>query len=110
MTEALAADLGYPRKCPHGNPIPTAEGEMPDPEGINLLELTPGKMARVEVIQPEDTEILEHLSSRGLALGVELQVIEIAPFDGPRTLSIGDRKVVIGKEMASCITVQPVSI
>ncbi len=110
VTEALAADLGYPRKCPHGNPIPTAEGEMPDLDGINLLELPPGKAARVAVIQPEDSEILEHLSSRGLALGVELQVIEIAPLDGPRTLSIGGQRVVLGKEMASCIMVQPVSI
>jgi DtxR family Mn-dependent transcriptional regulator len=110
VTEALAAELGNPSTCPHGNPIPTADGEMPALEGISLLELDPGKSARIEVIQPEDSEVLEHLSSRGITPGVELRVVDIAPLDGPRTLSISGQQVVIGKEMASCIMVQPIAI
>jgi len=109
VTEALAADLGDPSTCPHGNPIPSASGEMPTLEGIKLHELGPGQCARIQVIKPENSEILEHLSSRGIALGVEVQVLEIGPLDGPRTMSVGGRQVVIGKELASCVTVHPIS-
>ncbi len=109
VTELLAADLGEPTTCPHGNPIPSAEGEMPSEEGVKLRELDVGQCAVVNVIQPENTEILEHLASRGIMPGVELELIEIEPLDGVRTISVGTRQVVIGRELASCVVVSPTS-
>jgi DtxR family Mn-dependent transcriptional regulator len=32
--ERIAAKLGHPRTDPHGNSIPTMEGEMPEEEGL----------------------------------------------------------------------------
>jgi DtxR family Mn-dependent transcriptional regulator len=108
VTEPLAADLGEPATCPHGNPIPTAEGEMPSKRGMRLHELSAGQHAVVDVIRPENAEILEHLASRGVTPGAELELIEIEPLGGARTISVGSKQVVIGKELASCVVVHPI--
>ena len=108
VTEPLAADLGQPATCPHGSPIPSAEGEMPSEAGPKLTELGAGQRAVVDVIHPETAEVLQYLASRGVTPGVELEVIEIEPFEGPRTISVGTKQVVIGKELASCVEVRPI--
>lgn len=108
VTEPLATDLGEPSTCPHGNPIPSAEGEMLEKVGMRLHEMIPGQRGLVDVIQPENAEILEHLASRGIAPGVELELLEIEPFDGPRMVSVGPRNVAIGREVASCVIVRKI--
>ncbi len=108
VTEPLAADLGDPSTCPHGNPIPSAEGEMPSETRMGLHELTPGQRAVVDVIQPEKSEILEYLASRGMVPGVVIELIEVGPLDGPRLVSIDDQNFAIGKDLAECILVQTI--
>ncbi len=109
VTEPLAADLGQPTTCPHGSPIPSAEGEMPKETGLGLDELSTGQLAVVELIHPETAAILEYMASRGVTPGVELEVLEIEPIDGSRTISVGTGQVMIGRELASCVMVHPIS-
>ena len=45
--ERLAQLLGEPEACPHGHPMPTAEGEMAVEAGHPLAELTAGQRAIV---------------------------------------------------------------
>jgi DtxR family Mn-dependent transcriptional regulator len=106
VTELLAADLGDPNTCPHGNPIPSADGEMPDETRTGLHEMTPGQCAQVDVIQLEKGEILEYLASRGIIPGVEFDLIEIGPLDGPRIVSIEETQVAIGRDLAERILVR----
>jgi DtxR family Mn-dependent transcriptional regulator len=106
VTERLAEDLGDPSTCPHGSPIPSAEGEMPHEERTGLHELTPGQRAKVDVIQPETSEILEYFASRGIIPGAAFELIEIGPLDGPRTIIVEGNQVAISKELAECIMVQ----
>jgi len=42
VTKALADYLENPETCPHGNPIPSADGEMPSLDGIPLSDLEMG--------------------------------------------------------------------
>ena len=44
VTEALAAYLGDPTWCPHGNPIPGPEGTLEPLQGIPLSRLPPGRV------------------------------------------------------------------
>ena len=37
---------GYPTHCPHGDPIPRADGSMPDESLLSLTALTPGSTRR----------------------------------------------------------------
>jgi DtxR family Mn-dependent transcriptional regulator len=49
----LAGRLGYPLMDPHGDPIPTAHGELVDRSGQALTTLTPGQDARILHLEDE---------------------------------------------------------
>ena len=75
-TEALAERLGHPRFDPHGDPIPTAEGEVRAPEGtIRLLsELEEGARGEVVHVEDEPEVVFRELLGRGIHLGMNLVV------------------------------------
>jgi DtxR family transcriptional regulator, Mn-dependent transcriptional regulator len=74
-TEVLASRLGHPRYDPHGDPIPTAGGDLPPLPGIALTEVPAGRAVRVVHLEDEPPEIFLHLLERGLAVGVEAAVV-----------------------------------
>ncbi|MEJ7656251.1 MAG: iron dependent repressor, metal binding and dimerization domain protein [Thermoleophilaceae bacterium] len=47
LEERIAAKLGHPAQDPHGDPIPTREGEVPETETLSLAELQPGDRATI---------------------------------------------------------------
>ena len=93
LTEALSAHLGHPAVCPHGNPIPSKEGEVDQIAAIPLPEL---EMCRPAVIiridQPEGT-LSSYLFERGILPGVHLRMVDEAPYNGPFTVEIFPYKV-----------------
>lgn len=72
--EALAARLGQPRFDPHGDPIPTAEGELPVSEGALLPALAPGEAGIIVHLEDEPAEAFERLVAMGFALGKSVVV------------------------------------
>jgi DtxR family Mn-dependent transcriptional regulator len=67
--DALAQQLGQPARDPHGDPIPTADGEVILHEGRPLSELTAGTTARITHIEDEPAEVYEQILAAGLAPG-----------------------------------------
>ena len=78
METRMAAVLGDPQTCPHGNPMP---GVKPIPTRP-LDTLLRGERARVERI-PDQFEhepgFLEYLDTQGLKPGVTLELVESGP-------------------------------
>ncbi|MFQ5811804.1 MAG: metal-dependent transcriptional regulator [Anaerolineae bacterium] len=107
MEERLAQFLGEPETCPHGHPIPTAEGEMTVETGCPLAELTAGQRAIVLRVPEEDVALLQYLASLGLEPQTTVQVEAAAPFQGPLTVRVGEAQHVLGRELASQIVVRP---
>jgi DtxR family Mn-dependent transcriptional regulator len=106
VTEALAEFLGHPATCPHGNPIPDAEGNIVQKAAIPLCELEVGQTACLINIAYEETILLDYLARRGLFPGTILTVEEIAPYQGPLMIGIQDRTEALGREIASRIFVE----
>jgi len=77
--EALAQRLGDPRFDPHGDPIPTAAGELPTEPLILLGRLEAGAPGTVVHIEDEPTEAFVALERAGIALGSTLVVRERHP-------------------------------
>lgn len=100
VTEALAAFLGHPKTCPHGNPIPLADGTLEEPPVVPLNELEVGQSGRVARIYREETTLLEYLAERGILPGQPVRVEDIAPYNGPLTVRMGEREHVLGREIA----------
>lgn len=78
-TDRLAARLGHPSWDPHGDPIPTPGGDVPELEGPNLAALEPGDVAEVVHMEDEPRELYEALLADGFALGLRLEVVERTP-------------------------------
>ena len=74
QTDALAARLGHPRYDPHGDPIPTARGEIPSRgDAIPLSELPPDSVARIVHIEDEPAATYAQIVAEGLHAGMEVR-------------------------------------
>lgn len=92
--------LGHPTTCPHGNPIPGANGAHP--ELVALSEAHGGDHVRLERVSEKveiDQASMEYLSSHGFVPGQEATIASIAP-DGTLTLDLGDRSMALGPALA----------
>jgi DtxR family Mn-dependent transcriptional regulator len=105
MIEALDRYLGRPTTCPHGNPIPRPGQEPPLKRALPLSVLKVGEEGTVLSIQSEEAALLAYVDARGLRPGQRFKLEEIAPYDGPRSLRMGDEVQMIGREIADHIIV-----
>lgn len=72
--DALAERLGNPHFDPHGDPIPTAEGIVPQETTVTLPSLDVGDDARVVHIEDEPQVVYEQLVASDVYPGMELRV------------------------------------
>ncbi len=76
--EALAAELGYPTHDPHGDPIPTAAGDMVPHGGKPLTEAKLHQPVRIVHLEDEPETVYAQLVAEGLSLGMEASLLEIS--------------------------------
>ncbi len=107
MEAKLELALGGADTCPHGNPIPTADGQVREEAAVPLTEVEPGARARIVRIAQEATSFLRYLSTLGLLPNVEITVETKAPFAGPIMVRVGDSLYALGRDVAASIMVAP---
>lgn len=86
--ERMDAICGYPTHCPHGDPIPLADGTMPEETLIAVPSLQPGQSGILRRVGSRDASVLRYLSKLKLMPGCVLRVVDVAPFNGPITLEL----------------------
>ena len=91
VVERMERMAGYPRRCPHGEPIPTAEGRMPRVHDAPLNEAEPGSDLVISRVTTHDMDKLAYLGELGLKPGRRFTLISRAPFNGPLQLQLGRR-------------------
>jgi len=77
--EALSAQMGHPRYDPHGDPIPTAAGDIAPPLGKPLTELEIGELAEIVHVEDEPEAVYAQLVAEGLHPGMRVRVNESTP-------------------------------
>ncbi len=105
--EDLASALGHPVFDPHGDPIPTAAGDLPSPTGAPLTELPVGGVARVLHVEDEPEAAYARLRRAGLAPRVVLARRPAPP--GSVRFSIGGSLGEVEGALARLVTVKPLS-
>lgn len=95
----------FPRRCPHGEPIPSPEGYMPRVVDLPLSESPVGQEYVISRVSTHAAEMLDYIGQIGLRPGTRITLISRAPFNGPLQLAIGDVKQVIGHELAGVLRV-----
>ncbi len=79
QADALAEQMGHPVYDPHGDPIPTASGEIAPRRGQPLTTLPVGELAAVVHLEDEPEAVYAQLVAEGLNPGMRVQVSEISP-------------------------------
>lgn len=106
LEERIAAALGHPAFDPHGAPIPSREGAMHERDWLPLTALPTGGRARVSrILEDEDADLLRYLADLGLRLGAVIEVLAVAPFNGPLTLRVDGRVRTISERAAAAVLV-----
>jgi DtxR family Mn-dependent transcriptional regulator len=106
VEERLFAALDRPTTCPHGFPIP-GTGTHDLPQMPPLYDLSPGDRAVVALPGSTDPEVATFLDGLGVRPGVEVEVREKHPFDGPIVVSVDGEDRTIGERVARQILVRP---
>ena len=101
----LAVALGHPVYDPHGDPIPTAAGEMPARTGVPLSALKPGERAVITHLEDEPEEIYRELV--GLGLGLMTPVEQLDGEAGRVRFRSGEDRYEISGALARNVTVEP---
>jgi DtxR family Mn-dependent transcriptional regulator len=77
LLDAIDAQLGRPRRDPHGDPIPDAAGRVEHPPASLASELPPGVRGRVARISDRDGEVLRRIGEEGIGLDTIVAVDEL---------------------------------
>lgn len=103
--DKIAEMLNDPRFDPHGDPIPSKEGEMPVLKTFPLSEFKENTPCIIRRVKDQNPALLRYLEKMGLIPGVRLTVLEREPFEGPITLEIAGNEVTVGHNIAESIFV-----
>jgi DtxR family Mn-dependent transcriptional regulator len=79
----IAAKLGDPRWDPHGDPIPTATGDIDEAPTQPVTAVEVGSSCRLSRVSDEDPEVLRYLTERGISIGDRFTIVDRHRFDGP---------------------------
>lgn len=101
----IAAALGDPDRDPHGDPIPSAELELPDDDTRPLSALRPPQKAVIVRVIDENPAFLRHLQELGLVPGAQVKVRDYSPYDENLTTKVGQKTSVLGLNITSKIFV-----
>lgn len=80
--------LGNPQFDPHGDPIPTADGQIHHLEAHPLAETQPGRTVLFTRVLDQNPQLLRYLSGLGLSPGTRLEVVGVEDYDGLMTVEI----------------------
>ncbi len=102
---ALEQYLDNPSVCPHGHPIPSADGTIHAVVGDPLCDLDTASQGRIVQVAEDNDELLQYLASLGMFPGTDVTVCEIAPFNGPLLVEVNGSQYAIARDIASKILV-----
>lgn len=111
LESRIDALLGFPQFDPHGSPIPSADGVIPEVNYQPLDDVAQvGEHFTLTRVSDRDARLLRYLDSLPLSLGTAFTVREIHPFDGPITVASGEKRFVLSREVARKLFVNRLGI
>lgn len=107
IEKQMRTNLGDPKTCPHGNPLPGYEYVAVN--WTPLSEILPGEtvvIRRVHEMGENQPELLNFLEENGIIPGTTVQVTEVLPFNQTLSLKVKGRTISVGFSTAAFIFVE----
>lgn len=106
FAKKMAAMLDNPDYDPHGDPIPNAEGKIPQAFHLRLSEIEPGSTVLVRRVGNDDAKLLRYFHDIGLHPKARITVKDKAPFNGPITVVVDQEERIIGNHISQQVFVE----
>ncbi|MGG6229940.1 metal-dependent transcriptional regulator [Tenacibaculum sp. SDUM215027] len=106
LINELDAFLGYPKRDPHGDPIPDKEGNLQIIEKSLLSTLKKNEVGVCVGVDDSSSEFLRFLDKQGIALGKQIKIIEKEPFDGSLMIEMEGKILSVSNKIASNLYLQ----
>jgi DtxR family Mn-dependent transcriptional regulator len=98
LEQAIAAHLGEPLEDPHGHPIPTRDGGLPQRQLKALHQCTAGERVVIREVQDDNPERLRRWQALGLTPGATVRILSYQPLDDMFQVQVGDTVIPVGSE------------
>jgi|688.fasta_scaffold40091_3 DtxR family Mn-dependent transcriptional regulator len=82
LIERLDAYLEHPDFDPHGDPIPDRNGKLPERSTRALVDCSVGERVKLAAVRDTSDALLQLLDTKGLSIGMVLELTARAEFDG----------------------------
>lgn len=99
LIENLDNFLGNPKYDPHGDPIPSKDGNIEKMNQKLLIELKPSQKGIITGVKKGTASLLNYLDKEKVKLGDSIRVIEILEFDGTYIVEINERKLTFSEKI-----------
>jgi len=106
LERRLDEALGFPRKDPHGDAIPTTDGSIERVEYRSLSEVKSGETVTVARVNDASAQVLQYASRLGISLKRKIRVKEHVEFDGSLRVAIGRKEQFVSAKLAENIFVE----
>lgn len=101
----IAAWLGDPTHDPHGDPIPTLDGELPQRQERRLSQLAAGDRAVISRVPDTDPSQLRALMAADLTPGMTVEVLHIDTALGTLTVQVAAHPLTLSLLVAAQVQV-----
>jgi DtxR family transcriptional regulator, Mn-dependent transcriptional regulator len=104
---ALDDELGHPKTCPHGNPLPGYENVVKD--WLPLTQIKQGQkviIRRIHELAENNAALMDFLEKRGVLIEKQATLYESLPVNQTLTLEIEKSQVILGFSVAKYIYVE----
>jgi DtxR family Mn-dependent transcriptional regulator len=105
--DALSARLQHPIRDPHGDPIPTADGEFSGQRGVPLTTAPLGEPLSILHLEDEPKAVYAELVALGLHPDMPVRLLEVSPQQV--RLAAGGAEHALDPLVASSVSVTPLA-
>ncbi len=106
LIDELDSFLGYPKRDPHGDPIPDKEGNLPQIQKSLLATLEKNEKGVCVGVNDTSSEFLRFLDKQEIGLGQNIEVLDREPFDDSFLVKINGKEMTISNKVANNIYIQ----
>ncbi|NQY06058.1 MAG: metal-dependent transcriptional regulator [Flavobacteriaceae bacterium] len=98
--------LDFPKKDPHGDPIPDKDGNFTKDIKVLLSTLNEKETGICVGVNDTSTDFLKYLNKQNIAIGKHITVVEKEVFDGSILIKIEDNQFYISHQIAKNLFLQ----
>ena len=100
LIDQLDKHLGFPKKDPHGDPIPDRHGNYEKTNKTILSKLKKGDKGTLIGLIDSSKNFLKYLDKQHMKLGTSIEIIEFEEFDLSYTIKVNESPLQISKQIA----------